>query len=119
MVEKVLRKHNKVIVEGLNLVKKHMRRSEVLDGGIFTKAAAVDVSKVALIDPVDGKPTRVGWARDDAGARIRVSKRSGEPLPRPVLPPRVREPNPELDSGLDTPAEVVTETTFIPFKIRL
>ncbi|KNC48183.1 39S ribosomal protein L24 [Thecamonas trahens ATCC 50062] len=119
VVEKVLRKKNKVIVDGLNLVKKHMRKTEVLDGGIFTKSAAVPVANVALLDPIDGKPTRAGWARDEAGKRIRISKRSGEPIPRPILPRRVRDVAPELDAALDTSAEVVAESTFVPFKIKL
>merc|ERR1712065_3543 len=85
-------------VDGLNLVKKHMRKTEVMDGGVFTKAAAVPVSNVALIDPIDGKPTRTGWSRDETtGARVRVSKRTGEVIPRPELPRKLRE---DIDPAL-------------------
>ena len=117
----MIRKKNKVIVDGLNLVKKHMRKTEVMDGGVFTKAAAVPVSNVALIDPIDGKPTRTGWSRDETtGARVRVSKRTGEVIPRPELPRKLREDiDPALDPQLDTPAEVVAEATFVPFKVQL
>merc|ERR1711916_172556 len=89
-VERVIRKKNKVIVDGLNLVKKHMRKTEVMDGGVFTKAAAVPVSNVALIDPIDGKPTRTGWSRDERSAcpRLQAHWRSHPQTRAPQKAPR-------------------------------
>ena len=73
----VLPKDNKVKVQGLNLVKKHVKPSQSNAGGIETREAALHVSNVALIDPKDDKPTRVGFAIKDE-LKVRVSKRSGE-----------------------------------------
>lgn len=66
----------KLKVQGLNLVKRHVKPSQTQSGGIETREALLDVSNVALIDPRDDKPTRVGFAIRD-GKKVRVSKRSG------------------------------------------
>lgn len=73
----VLPKAGKVKVQGLNLIKKHVKPSQTNAGGIETREAALDVSNVALIDPKDNKPTRVGFGVQD-GQKVRISKRSGE-----------------------------------------
>ena len=74
---------NKVIVEGVNRVKKHTRirttQRGAKTGGIVTQEAAIHVSNVMVIDS-DGKPTRVGFRIDDNGVKIRVSRRSGKDL---------------------------------------
>ncbi len=71
----------RVWVEGLNVIKRHQRPSQVgggqQAGGVIEKEASVHVSNVALLDPKDGKPTRVGIAREN-GKRFRVARRSGE-----------------------------------------
>ncbi len=71
----------RVWVEGLNVIKRHQRPSQVggtqQAGGVIEKEASVHVSNVALLDPRDGKPTRVGIAREN-GRRFRVARRSGE-----------------------------------------
>lgn len=76
-VIKSMPKENKVIVQGINLVKRHTRPTQESAGGIITKEAPIHVSNVALIDPKDGKATRVGFKVED-GKKVRVSKRSGE-----------------------------------------
>jgi large subunit ribosomal protein L24 len=86
---KVLRvdpKRHRVIVEGLNIVKRHQRPQQVRDaqraetvGGVIEKEGPIHISNVMLVDPKDNKPTRVGIARED-GARHRVAKRSGTRL---------------------------------------
>ncbi|MBO7244468.1 MAG: 50S ribosomal protein L24 [Alphaproteobacteria bacterium] len=76
-VIKSMPKENKVIVQGINLVKRHTKPTQESAGGIVSKEAPIHVSNVALIDPKDGKATRVGFKVED-GKKVRVSKRSGE-----------------------------------------
>ena len=74
---------DKVIVEGVNRVKKHTRirttQRGAKTGGIVTQEAAIHVSNVMVIDS-DGKPTRVGFRTDENGAKVRISRRSGKDL---------------------------------------
>ena len=76
-VIKSMPKENKVVVQGINLVKRHTKPTQESAGGIISKEAPIHVSNVALIDPKDGKATRVGFKVED-GKKVRVSKRSGE-----------------------------------------
>lgn len=72
---------NKVIVEGVNLVKKHQRpQGENQPGGIIDKDMPMHVSNVAVISPKDGKPTRVGYKILEDGTKVRVCKRTGAEL---------------------------------------
>nr|WP_211100220.1 50S ribosomal protein L24 [Azospirillum halopraeferens] len=77
-VVKVLPKENRVIVQGVNIVKKHVRPSARSEGGIVEIEAPIDASNVAHIDPKDQKPTRVGFKILEDGRKVRVAKRSGE-----------------------------------------
>jgi large subunit ribosomal protein L24 len=77
---------SRVYVEGLNIVKRHQRPRQVAGaqraeqvGGVIEKEGPIHVSNVSLLDPKDGKPTRVGIVRED-GQRFRVAKRSGQRL---------------------------------------
>nr|WP_282711445.1 50S ribosomal protein L24 [Lancefieldella sp. Marseille-Q7238] len=80
-VLRVIPKDNKVVVEGVAVVKRHMKPNAAnQQGGIVEHEAAIDASNVALIDPKDDKPTRVGYSVKDDGTKVRVSKRSGEEL---------------------------------------
>ncbi len=73
-------KKNRVLVEGVNIVKKHSKPSQVNpQGGIISQEAAVHVSNVMPIDPKTGTPTRVGYKTVD-GKKVRVSVKSGESL---------------------------------------
>jgi large subunit ribosomal protein L24 len=76
-VTKVIRSSNRVIVQGANMVLKHQKPSQDSAGGIIPKEASLHISTVALIDPDDGKATRVGYRFNDAGVKERFSKRSG------------------------------------------
>jgi large subunit ribosomal protein L24 len=68
----------RVFVEGLNIVKRHQRPNQMgQQGGVIEKEGPIHVSNVAILDPKDGKPTRIGIARED-GRRFRVAKRSGQ-----------------------------------------
>ena len=76
-VLRAMPKTNKVVVQGVNMVKRHTRPSQTNAGGIISKEAPIDVSNVALIDPETGKPTRVGFKVVD-GEKVRVAKKSGK-----------------------------------------
>jgi large subunit ribosomal protein L24 len=79
-VLKVLRDENKVIVEGVNMVKKHERPKTQNDkGGIVEVPAPIHVSNVAILDPKTNKPTRVGY-RIENGVKVRYAKKSGSLL---------------------------------------
>lgn len=80
-VIRVLPRDNRIVVSGVNIVKKHQRprqggRSQV-QGGIIEFEAPIHVSNVMLVDPKANEPTRVNVRRDDAGKRVRVAKKSG------------------------------------------
>jgi len=70
-------KENRAIVSGVNMVKRHMRASAGQEAGIVNKEASMDLSNLAVKDPKDGKPTRVGFEVKD-GKKVRIAKRSGE-----------------------------------------
>jgi len=72
-------KKERVLVEGINLVKKHTRPSQSNpQGGIVTKEAPIHVSNVALIDPKTGTATRIGYKVLENGKKVRYAKKSGE-----------------------------------------
>lgn len=79
-VLKVLREENRVLVSGINMMKKHERAGAQGPGGITLKEAPIHVSNVAISDPKEGKPTRVGYQTLKDGSKVRVAKRSGEAL---------------------------------------
>ncbi len=68
----------KVVVAGVNEVKKHQKATQTQAPGIVTKNLPIDASNVALIDPKDNKATRVGFKVLGDGKKVRISKRSGE-----------------------------------------
>ncbi|WP_353641724.1 50S ribosomal protein L24 [Mesorhizobium sp. WSM2239] len=70
-------KDDKAVVRGVNMVRRHQKQSQTQEGGIITKEAPIHLSNIALADPKDGKPTRVGFQIQD-GKKVRVAKRSGE-----------------------------------------
>jgi large subunit ribosomal protein L24 len=67
----------RALVRGINMVKRHQRQTAQQEGGIISKELPVHLSKIALADPKDGKPTRVGFKIRDDGTKIRIAKRSG------------------------------------------
>jgi large subunit ribosomal protein L24 len=71
-------KDDKAIVRGVNMVRRHQKQSQSQEGGIITKEAPIHLSNIALADPKDGKPTRVGFQIQKDGKKVRVAKRSGE-----------------------------------------
>ena len=81
-VLRAIPKERRVVVQGVNMVKRHTRPSPASPGGVIEKEAALHISNVALIDPKDGKPTRVGFRRLEDGRKVRYAKRSGEVIDR-------------------------------------
>jgi large subunit ribosomal protein L24 len=74
-------KQDKVIVEGVNIAKKHQKaRRATQQTGIVEKIMPLPVSNVAVVSPKDGKPTRVGYKFRDDGTKIRICKRTGAEL---------------------------------------
>lgn len=77
-VLQVLPKEDRVVVAGINMVKRHTRPTQSdPQGGIKNKEAALHISNVAFVDPKSGEPTRVGFRVED-GKKVRVAKKSGE-----------------------------------------
>jgi large subunit ribosomal protein L24 len=79
-VLRVLRDEARVLVQGVNMVKRHTRPSAGNPGGIVEKEAPLHISNVAHVDPTSGKPTRVGFKILDGGRKVRVARRSGETI---------------------------------------
>ena len=77
-VLKVIPAEDRVIVQGVNLVKRHTKPSQAGPGGIVEKEASIHISNVAHVDPKEDKATRVGFRRLDDGRKVRFAKRSGE-----------------------------------------
>ena len=80
-VFQVIPKEARALVRGVNMVRRHQRQSAGQEGGILSKEASIHLSNLALQDPKDGKPTRVGFKLLAAGTKTRVAKRSGEMIP--------------------------------------
>jgi large subunit ribosomal protein L24 len=68
---------DRALVRGINVVKRHQRQTGAQEGGIISKEAAIHLSNLALADPKDGKPTRVGFKELSGGRKVRIAKRSG------------------------------------------
>ena len=81
-VLRVMPKESRVVVQGVNMVKRHQRPTQFSAGGIDEKEAPIHVSNVAHVDPASSKPTRVGIRITDDGQKLRVAKRSGEAIDR-------------------------------------
>ncbi|MEQ9199162.1 MAG: 50S ribosomal protein L24 [Rhodospirillales bacterium] len=77
-VLRVVTGSDRVVVSGVNMIKRHQRASQTNPGGIQEREAAIHVSNVAHVDPKTDQPTRVGFKTLDDGRKVRVAKRSGE-----------------------------------------
>ena len=67
----------RAVVRGVNVVKRHQRQTAQQQGGIISKELPIQLSNIAIADPKDGKPTRVGFKIGSDGRKVRVAKRSG------------------------------------------
>ncbi|SIP99902.1 large subunit ribosomal protein L24 [Rhizobium sp. RU20A] len=75
-VLQVMPKEDRAVVRGINVVKRHQRQTQTQEAGIISKEASVHLSNLAVADPKDGKPTRVGF-KIEGEKKVRVAKRSG------------------------------------------
>ncbi len=82
-VLRVIPADGRAIVQGVNVVRKHTKQTAQSEGGIIAREATIDLSNLAIEDPKDGKPTRVGVKTLADGSKVRVAKRSGEVIPTP------------------------------------
>jgi large subunit ribosomal protein L24 len=79
-VFQVMPKEERALVRGVNTVRRHQRQTAAQEGGIISKEAPIHLSNLALEDPTDGKPTRVGFKMLADGRKVRVARRSGEEI---------------------------------------
>lgn len=77
-VLQVFPSENRALVRGVNIVRRHQRQTAQSEGGIISRESKIHISNIAIVDPKDGKPTRVGYQIDKDGNKQRVAKRSGE-----------------------------------------
>tara|TARA_B100000683_G_C12471832_1_gene548020 strand:- start:1348 stop:1662 length:315 start_codon:yes stop_codon:yes gene_type:complete len=77
-VLRVLTDQDRVLVQGVHMVKRHQRQTQTEQGGIVEKEASIHVSNVALLDPDGGEATRIGFRSLEDGRKVRYAKRSGE-----------------------------------------
>nr|CAD1839329.1 unnamed protein product [Ananas comosus var. bracteatus] len=115
IIKRVIRSQNRVIVEGKNLVKKHIKQGQGHEGGIFSIEAPLHVSNVQVLDPVTGRPCKIGYKYLEDGAKVRVSRgqeASGAVILRPEILKERRKPRPTILGPKDTPMELVLEKTY-------
>lgn len=79
-VIRVFPERARAIVQGVNMVRRHQRQTAQQEGGIIAKEAPIHMSNLAIEDPKDGKPTRVGFKFLKDGRKVRYAKRSGETI---------------------------------------
>jgi large subunit ribosomal protein L24 len=84
-VREVIIEKDRVVIEGVNIVIKHMRRGRARQAGRVEVEAPLHISNVMLLDPESKQPTRVGVRKNADGKNERYSKKSGNALPRPVI----------------------------------
>ena len=77
-VLKVFPKEARALVSGINMIKRHQRQTQRIQGGIISKEAPVHLSNIAHVDPKTGDATRVGFKMLDDGRKVRFAKKSGE-----------------------------------------
>ncbi len=79
-VIRVMPRESRALVRGVNVVRRHQKQSASQEGGIISKEASIHLSNIAVEDPKDGKPTRVGFKMLADGRKVRFAKRSGEDI---------------------------------------
>jgi len=79
-VLQVIPDDNRALVQGINVVRRHQKQTPQQDGGIVSKEAPIHISNIAVEDPSDGSPSRVGYKFLEDGRKVRFAKRSGETI---------------------------------------
>ncbi|MEN3931018.1 50S ribosomal protein L24 [Microvirga sp. W0021] len=77
-VIRVIPKDEKALVRGVNIVRRHQKQTANQEGGIISKESPIHLSNIAVADPKDGKPTKVGFKILEDGRKVRFAKRSGD-----------------------------------------
>ena len=77
-VVRVMPREDRALVRGINMVKRHQKQTMKEEGGIVRKEMPIHISNIAVADPKDGRPTRVGFKILDDGRKVRFAKRSGD-----------------------------------------
>ena len=77
-VVRMMPKEDRAVVQGINMIKRHQKQTPSQEAGIIAREAPIHLSNLALADPKDGKPTRVGFKTLDDGRKVRFAKRSGD-----------------------------------------
>ncbi len=75
-ITKILRSENKIVIEGVNVVKKHVKGNGQTAGSIVEMEAPINASNAMIVDPKTGKPSRIGHTVDKSGKKVRVAKKS-------------------------------------------
>ncbi|KAL6338298.1 hypothetical protein AAG906_018573 [Vitis piasezkii] len=115
VIKRVIRSQNRVIVEGKNLVKKHIKQGQGHEGGIFSVEAPLHASNVQVLDPATQKPVKIGIRYLEDGTKVRVSRgegASGSIIPRPEILKIRTTPRPTVAGPKDTPMDLVLEKTY-------
>ncbi|KAK8948301.1 hypothetical protein KSP40_PGU010531 [Platanthera guangdongensis] len=102
-------------MEGQNLVKKHIKQGQGHEGGIFTVEAPLHVSNIQVLDPVSGRPCKIGYCFMEDETKVRISRgrdASSEIIPQPKILKMRRKPRLVECGQKDTPLEVVLEKTY-------
>ena len=76
----VIPTENRALVQGVNIVRRHQKQSAQQEGGITAKEAPIHISNIAMEDPADGSPSRVGFKFTEDGRKVRFARRSGETI---------------------------------------
>ncbi|KAI3423241.1 uncharacterized protein J3R85_011204 [Psidium guajava] len=115
VIKRVICSQNRVIVEGKNLVKKHIKPGQGHEGGIFTVEAPLHASNVQVLDPVTGSPCKVGIKYLEDGTKVSVLRGQGASdnvVPRPEILKIRTTPRPTVAGPKDMPVERVLERTY-------
>lgn len=116
-VQKVIREKNLVLVEGRNLAKKHVKRTENQPGGIVTIEAPIHVSNLSLLDPVTGAPCRAVFRWLEDGTKVRIAKGASSTenvIPRPEILKERKYPRGEKDGPKNTETATSKKLTWNP-----
>ncbi|MEG0021819.1 MAG: 50S ribosomal protein L24 [Bacilli bacterium] len=79
-ITKILHDENKIVIEGINVVKKHVKGNGQTAGSITEMEAPINASNAMIVDPKTGKPSRIGHTTDKNGKKVRVSKKSNSTI---------------------------------------
>lgn len=82
-ISQVLATSNQVVVKGINVVKRHLKSRDGIEGGIYPVDKPISVANIALVDPTTKEPTRIGYKVLDSGKKVRIAKKSGTELDKP------------------------------------